>query len=93
MVGEKDFKGILHVHSDYSDGAASIAELSEITRKMGYSYLGIADHSQAAAYAGGMKPADVKRQHQEIDQLNKKLKGFYIDLLLYPEKQLIYNQT
>src|SRR6185369_6508044 len=42
----------------------------------GWQYLGIADHSKVAAYAGGLSEARVKEQHKEIDALNGKFKGF-----------------
>ena len=45
---------------------------------LGLEYLGIADHSQTAVYAGGLKVADVKKQRAEIDALNKKLSPFVI---------------
>lgn len=78
LIEKKDIKGILHVHSNYSDGMQSIEELAYATQKMGYSYLGICDHSKSAAYAGGLKPEAIKRQHEEIELVNKNLKGFKI---------------
>ena len=41
-------------------------------------YLGIADHSKAAAYAGGLKEKDVARQLDEIASINRPLKGFRV---------------
>ena len=78
LVTAEDLRGVLHAHSNYSDGSTSIAEMAEAVRRMGYDYLGISDHSQSAAYAGGLTPDDVKRQHEEIDRLNEKLAPFRI---------------
>lgn len=78
LVEERDIKGILHIHTSYSDGSAALEEVVLAARRMGYSYIGISDHSQSAAYAGGLKTADVARQHKEIDALNKKIKGITI---------------
>jgi DNA polymerase (family 10) len=78
LVTEKDVKGIIHVHSNYSDGINTIEELARYSQKLGYSYLGICDHSQSAGYAGGLKPAEVKKQWEEINEVNKKLKGFTV---------------
>ena len=78
LITEKDVKGILHVHTTYSDGVNTIAELISAARKMGYAYLGICDHSQSASYAGGLKPPDLKKQWKEIDGFNQKLKGFKV---------------
>lgn len=78
LIENSDLKGILHCHSTYSDGKHSIREMAIATQQLGYTYLGITDHSQTAAYAGGLKVADIKRQHQEIDELNQELAPFKI---------------
>lgn len=78
LIEESDVKGVAHAHSTYTDGRNTIAEMAGATRKLGYQYIVIADHSQAVTVAGGMKPADVVRQHREIDRLNEKLRGFRI---------------
>ena len=70
-------RGVLHCHSTYSDGKASVAEMAEAARARGWSYIGISDHSQAAFYAGGLKPDDVRRQHEEIDGLNASSGGAF----------------
>lgn len=77
-IEQTDLKGILHVHSLYSDGVNSIAELAQAAIEAGYSYLGISDHSQSAGYAGGMSPERVREQWQEIDRLNSELNPFLI---------------
>ncbi len=82
-----DIKGVLHVHSNYSDGTNTLAEIANHGLTLGYEYIGIADHSQAAAYAGGLKPEDLRRQIVEIDALNDNnsgiilLKGLEVDIL------------
>lgn len=78
LVEATDIRGILHVHSEYSDGLSTLRQMTEATLGRGYSYLGIADHSQAAAYAGGLKPERIKVQHQEIERLNARLAPFKI---------------
>lgn len=78
LVEREDLAGALHCHSVYSDGANTVAELAGACRASGYRYLGISDHSQAAAYAGGLSEEDVARQHQEIDALNREGGGFRI---------------
>jgi DNA polymerase (family 10) len=95
LVKMSDLKGCVHNHSTYSDGKNTLLEMAEACRAMGLSYFGIADHSQYAAYAGGLKEEDVLRQHAEIDELNKKwsdftiLKGIEADIL--PDGSLDYN--
>lgn len=78
LIERSDLQGFLHCHSDYSDGSTGIEALARACMAEGYTWLGLTDHSQAAAYAGGLKPDDLKRQADEIDGLNAKLPGFRI---------------
>jgi DNA polymerase (family 10) len=78
LVTSDDIKGALHCHSTWSDGGATIAEMAGAAKARGWKYVGITDHSQAAFYAGGMKRDEVLRQHEEIDELNSRMKGFRI---------------
>ncbi len=75
LLTERDIRGMLHVHSNWSDGGSTIREMAEATLAMGMNYLGMCDHSQVAAYANGLTPDRVKRQHEEIDQLNDEFAG------------------
>lgn len=87
LIRADDIRGVLHCHSEYSDGSVPIAEMAAAARERGWSYLGISDHSMAAFYAGGLKPDDILRQHEEIDRLNSDtpafriLKGIECDIL------------
>ena len=82
-----DIRGVLHCHSTWSDGKATIAEMADAARERGWSYIGITDHSQAAFYAGGLSRERVLAQHDEIDALNatrtdvRILKGVECDIL------------
>jgi len=89
LVDPGDIRGVLHCHSDYSDGSATIAEMARAARDRGWRYLGISDHSQSAFYAGGLTRDAVLRQHDEIDEVNaalassgfRVLKGIEADIL------------
>ncbi|NLK07309.1 MAG: histidinol-phosphatase [Firmicutes bacterium] len=87
LVTHADFKGVFHVHTTYSDGIATLEEISQHGRTLGYSYVGIADHSQSAFYANGLKRDDLLRQMAEIGQINAEnpditlLKGLEVDIL------------
>jgi DNA polymerase (family 10) len=65
----------------------SLEEMAAAARQMGYAYLGIADHSEAARYAGGLTRQQVAEQHAAIDRLNatfrdfRLLKGIEADIL------------
>ena len=78
LVTAADIRGMLHVHSTYSDGADSLEAMARAVRERGFEYMGIADHSQAAAYAGGLSVEDVQRQWEKIDRLNEELAPFRI---------------
>jgi DNA polymerase (family X) len=66
-----DLRGTFHCHTTYSDGKASLVEMAAGARERGWEYLGIADHSRTASYAGGLTFESVRRQHLEIDSLNR----------------------
>ncbi|MDZ4860249.1 MAG: DNA polymerase/3'-5' exonuclease PolX [Candidatus Hydrogenedentes bacterium] len=78
LIEQGDLLGVIHCHSTYSDGKASIEQMARGAMERGYRYLVLADHSQSAAYAGGLVPEAVVKQHQEIAAVNKKLKPFRV---------------
>ncbi len=78
LVEEKDICGTFHCHTNYSDGSNTLLEMAEAAKKLGWQYLGIADHSKVAAYANGLSEERVKKQHKEIDGLNQKWGNFRI---------------
>lgn len=78
LVQMTDLKGVLHNHSTYSDGKHTLEEMALHCQSLGYEYLGITDHSQAAFYANGLTADRVKAQHEEIDALNERLAPFRI---------------
>jgi len=75
LVTLEDLRGILHVHSTWSDGQAPIREMVTAALELGAEYLGICDHSKTAAYAGGLNADAVRRQQEEIDWLNEEFAG------------------
>ncbi|MCC5944122.1 MAG: DNA polymerase/3'-5' exonuclease PolX [Bernardetiaceae bacterium] len=78
LIQKKDIKGLLHAHSTYSDGQASIVDMAKACQEKGYTYLGLTDHSVAAFYANGLNVAAVRKQHKEIEDLNQKNPDFKI---------------
>ena len=75
LVQESDLRGVLHVHSTWSDGHNTIREMAEACIARGFAYLGITDHSKVAAYANGLNEQALHRQHEEIDSLNREYAG------------------
>jgi DNA polymerase (family 10) len=100
LVQESDLRGVLHVHSTWSDGRNTIREMAEACIARGFTYLGMTDHSKVAAYAGGLSEESLRHQGKEIDALNKEfasrlhiLKGTECDILKdgsldYPDEVL-----
>jgi DNA polymerase (family 10) len=78
LVTSKEIRGIFHIHTTYSDGRNSLEEMIKEAKRAGYQYVGISDHSQSAFYANGLKEDDIKKQHDEIDHLQKKEPGIRI---------------
>jgi DNA polymerase (family X) len=82
-----DLRGFLHCHTRASDGSNTIAEIAAACRGAGYQYVGITDHSRAAAYAGGLAIEEIAEQWAEIDAINatsddfRVLKGIESDIL------------
>lgn len=96
LIEYGDIKGLLHIHTTYSDGSLSVTEMADAAKRMGFSYIGISDHSRSAFYANGLKEDDIKRQIEEIDEYNlrskdfKILKGIESDIL--PDGSLDYDE-
>lgn len=78
LVEAGDVKGVFHCHTNYSDGTATMAEMVAAARALGHKFFGIADHSRSAAYAGGLSAAQLEKQREEVDALNKTLKDFVV---------------
>jgi DNA polymerase (family 10) len=78
VIQVEDIRGIIHTHSDWSDGADTIENMAKAAIKKGLEYLVISDHSQSAYYAKGLLPERIKAQHTLIDELNEKLNPFKI---------------
>ena len=78
LIEMSDIRGVLHVHTTWSDGLHSLEEMCRYVRDLGYDYIGITDHSQSAFYANGLKPDRVLAQMAEIDKLNAELHPFRI---------------
>ena len=78
LITQEDIRGLFHVHTVYSDGTETAEKMATGAKAMGFEFLGIADHSRSAAYAGGLSIEEVKKQSREIKALNKRIKGFRV---------------
>ncbi|HYW68652.1 MAG TPA: DNA polymerase/3'-5' exonuclease PolX, partial [bacterium] len=73
-----DIRGDLHAHSDYSDGHATIEEMARAAKATGYKYISMSDHSHSLGVAHGLTVERLAEQGEEIDEVNKRLKGFTV---------------
>jgi DNA polymerase (family 10) len=78
VIQPNQIKGIIHSHSNWSDGSNPLEEMATAAQEKGYEYLVISDHSRAAFYANGLHPDRILAQHREIERLNKQLAPFVI---------------
>ena len=78
VIQPGDIKGIIHCHSNWSDGRNTLEELAEVCIKSGKEYLVISDHSKAATYAHGLNEEKIKEQHKLVDELNERFHPFKI---------------
>lgn len=72
VLGLKAVKGVFHNHTTRSDGTASLEEMVMAAKKLGYSYIGISDHSQSAFYAQGLKVPTLLEQEKEVRKIQDK---------------------
>ncbi len=90
-------QGTVHVHTTYSDGANTLEEMAHAARAMGWRYLGIADHSVRAAYAGGLPPEKLLEQGKAIRALNAEYGGSFtllhgVEADILPDGQIDYEE-
>lgn len=73
LVEYEDIKGDLQVHSNYSDGAATIREMAEKAMDKGLEYILISDHGASLKVAGGLDEDDLEEQEMEIEKVNEEM--------------------
>jgi putative hydrolase len=70
-----DYRGDLQMHSEWSDGSHSVAELAAACIERGYGFAATTDHSYGLRIAGGMSMEDARAQRAAIDAVNAGLEG------------------
>ena len=75
IVSRATYRGDLQMHSTWSDGVESIASLADAAIALGYTRIGVTDHSYGLPIAGGMSMASAARQHREVDAVNEQFGG------------------
>ena len=74
LVEHRDVRGDFHVHSHYSDGAATLEEIAKKAEAMGLEWVAICDHSQSLKIAGGLSLARMEEKISAIQKINRKSK-------------------
>jgi DNA polymerase (family 10) len=78
LIDERDVRGDLHMHTTETDGRASILEMAEAAKALGWEYIAITDHSQAVTVANGMTPKRFETHIERIRQANDEIDEFTI---------------
>jgi DNA polymerase (family 10) len=78
LIEITDLRGDLHVHTDASDGTASLEEMVVAARARGLSYIAVTDHARFAEVIGGLTPDGLRAQIDAIAKLNEALSGFRV---------------
>ncbi|NCI46560.1 DNA polymerase/3'-5' exonuclease PolX [Sediminibacterium soli] len=76
VIQPEDITGIIHCHSNWSDGADDLAAMAKAAKQKGLQFLVISDHSKTAFYANGLSEERILAQHRQVDELNKQLAPF-----------------
>jgi DNA polymerase (family X) len=86
LVRLEDVRGLVHCHTTWSDGRASLEEMARAAEALGAEYLTVTDHSPTASYAGGLDEDRLRRQWDEIARVQERvsvrlLRGTESDIL------------
>src|SRR5699024_8954408 len=84
-------QGDLHMHTTWSDGAQSVEEMTQEARRRGYAYIAITDHSKFLQVANGLNEDRLRRQREEIQQVNEKYND--IQVICGVEMDILPNGT
>jgi histidinol phosphatase-like PHP family hydrolase len=66
----KNLRGDLQMHTRWSDGSGTIADMADAAKERRYEYIAITDHSKSLKVAGGIDERALKKQGREIAELN-----------------------
>jgi DNA polymerase (family 10) len=83
LVTNADMRGAWHNHTTLSDGEASLEEMADTAQKLGWNWLGIADHSPTLKVANGASADDLLQQGATIKAYNKAWADDGVDFRLY----------
>lgn len=84
----KRLRGDLQMHTNWSDGSATVRDMAEAAKERGYQYIGITDHSKGLKIAGGIDEKALAEQAREIAGVNRLMRGSGLTVLRSLEMNL-----
>lgn len=78
LVELAEIRGDVHIHTRESDGRASLEEMAEAAKSLGYEYIAITDHSKALAMANGLDEARAVAFARQVREINARGLGIHI---------------
>jgi DNA polymerase (family X) len=78
LIEYGSLKGDLQVHSENSDGTATIESMARAAKEFGLDYIAITDHTKSLALAGGLDENELLEQAIKIAELNDRLEGIRV---------------
>jgi putative hydrolase len=81
------YKGDVHSHSNWSDGRATMLEMARGAEAIGYTYLGVTDHSPRIKVVNGLDANRLLAQSREMAEVQAQvpgvalLQGIEVDIL------------
>ena len=78
LIELSQIRGDLHMHTTESDGRASLEEMAQAAQTLGYSYIGISDHSKAMAMTNGLDETRVIAFAKRVREINQRGLGIHI---------------
>src|ERR1017187_6498916 len=98
LIEQSDIRGDLHMHTTATDGRASLEEMVEAARALGYKYVAITDHSKAIAMSFGLDEKRVVEFAQTVRKINesgnlgiKILSGLECDIMKEGEMDIAWD--
>ena len=71
LIEPTEIRGDLHMHTRETDGRATLEEMAEAAKAMGYEYIAITDHSKALAMANGLDETRAVNFAKQVRELNR----------------------
>lgn len=78
LIEQDDLRCDLHMHTNWSDGRATLREMVETAASLGHEYIAITDHSESSRVANGLTPQRLRAQIQQVHEINAEVDGMEV---------------